>query len=553
MSTAATIAAKLILDQTDYDKGLDQASSKASSFSSKLTSVGAKMAITGGVMTAGLTTPILEGFQQITDAASDLGESTNAMKVVFGDASKFMEQFGKVSAESVGMSTADFNQMGAKTGAMLTNFGLNQEEAAKETVNLSKRAADMASIFNTDVASAMAAVQSGLRGETEPLRAYGVSLDAAAVKAKIMAMGLDTSTPELEKQAKTTAALALFYEQTSKFAGDFVNTSDQLANASRINTAEFANLSASLGTQLLPYMLEAMKFISKIIDGFKNLTPEQQKWVVGIGLLVAAIGPVLVILGTLATAIGAIIPIITAVAGVITFPLIAIILAVIAVVALFAAAWANNWGGIRDKMTPIINWLIGNFQTFLGVLGKIWSFITTYIAPVIKALAEVELAILGKAFDVIRAVFEKYILPYFETLWKTIVIVMDKMKPLTDWLNNNLAPAFSGIGEKILAAVDGLSKLADWINNTKLPDWLTGGTSLTITGTGSESSTSIRGANMDSGGSFIVPSGFPNDTFPVNVTSGEKVTVDKNGGNSAPFDYDKMALSFRDVLLQVQK
>jgi hypothetical protein len=553
MTSAATIAAKLILDQTDYDKGLNQANSKADTFASKLTSIGSKMAITGGVMTAGLTTPILEGFKQITDAASDLGESTNAMKVVFGDASKTMENFGKVSATSVGMSTADFNQMGAKTGAMLTNFGLDQETAAKETVNLSKRAADMASIFNTDVASAMAAVQSGLRGETEPLRAYGVSLDAAAVKAKILAMGLDTSTPELEKQAKATASLALFYEQTSKFSGDFANTSDQLANASRINSAEFANVAASLGTQLLPYMLEAMKFISGIIEGFKNLTPEQQKWIVGIGLLVAAIGPVLMILGTLATAIGAIIPVVTAVAGVITFPLIAIIAAVAAAIALFAVAWANNWGGIRDKTMPIINWLVGNFQTFLEVLGKIWSFITTYIAPIIKALAQVELAILGKAFDVIRAVFEKYILPYFETLWKTIVIVMDKMKPLTDWLNNNLAPAFSGIGDKILAAIDGLSKLADWINNTKLPDWLTGGTSLTITGTATESATSIRGANMASGGSFIVPSGFPNDTFPVNVTSGEKVTVDKAGTSGAPFDYDRMALSFRDALLQVQK
>ena len=504
-------------------------------------------------MTAGLTTPILEGFKQITDAASDLGESTNAMKVVFGDASKTMENFGKVSATSVGMSTADFNQMGAKTGAMLTNFGLDQETAAKETVNLSKRAADMASIFNTDVTDAMAAVQSGLRGETEPLRAYGVSLDAASVKAKILAMGLDTSTPELEKQAKATASLALFYEQTSKFSGDFAKTSDQLANASRINSAEFANVAASLGTQLLPYMLEAMKFISGIIEGFKNLTPEQQKWIVGIGLLVAAIGPVLMILGTLATAIGAIIPVVTAVVGFLGGPLIAIIAVVVAAIALFAVAWANNWGGIRDKTMPIINWLVENFKTFLEVLGKIWSFITTYIAPAIKALAQVELAILGKAFDVIRAVFEKYILPYFETLWKTIVIVMEKMKPLTDWLNNNLAPAFSGIGDKILAAIDGLSKLADWINNTKLPDWLTGGTSLTITGTATESATSIRGANMEGGGSFVVPSGFPNDTFPVNVTSGEKVTVDKAGTSSAPFDYDRMALSFRDALLQVQK
>ena len=100
--------------------------------------------------------------------------------------------------------------------------------------------------------------------------------------------------------------------------------------------------------------------------------------------------------------------------------------------------------------------------------------------------------------------------------------------------------------------------LSSAASGIKIPDWL-GGLFNQQSSWGYQSpstakvETSIRGANMASGGSFVVPSGFPNDTFPVNVTSGEKVTVDKAGTSGAPFDYDRMALSFRDALLQVQK
>jgi hypothetical protein len=725
MASAATISAKLILDQVDYNRGLDQANSKADTFASKMTSIGTKMMAVGGAMTAGMTVPIIAGFKQITDSASDLNESSNAIKVVFGEATSTLTEFGKVSGKMVGLSTSDFNQMGAATGAMLTNFGMDQKTAASETIKLTQRAADMASIFNTEVPDALAAVQSGLRGETEPLRRYGVSLDAAAIKAKIMAMGLDTSTSELEKNAKATAALALFYEQTSKFAGDFVNTSDQLANSNRILQAELTNASAALGVQLLPYILKAVEFISKLVEGFKNLTPEQQKWILILAGVVAVIGPAILIFGSLATAIGAIIPIVTAVIAVVGGPLLAILAVVIAAVALFAIAWANNWGGIRDKIMPIINWLIGNFKAFLDLLGKIGNFISTYIAPIIGSLVNVELAILKKAFDGLCELFRIFVLPYFDNLFKAIGIVQGAMKPFSDWLNSTFGPALSGIGGAIKGTVDWLNKFADTINrmptlpgwitpgsptpfeialygigeaitdltakfqgwgsraffstfednsniiggfmtdiatalgvnvteeleqqfyrlgtkigdnvlliadktqgivtifndmntkfqgwgfeaffstfedgtnmiggatidlgnlfginfsddfknkiysiagaigdvinkihdlivavsNLRLPDWLGGeGQALKIDTGGSNGSRT--GPGFASGGSFVVPSGFPNDTFPVNVTSGEKVTVDKNGGNSAPFDYDRMALSFRDVLLQVQR
>jgi len=324
MTTAATIAARLTLDKSDYDTGLKTASSQADTFSSKMSGVGKSMMGAGAVMTAGVTVPVVMGMKSIIGSASDLNEATNAANVTFGEGASIITDWGEKAATQAGLAKSEFFQMGAATGAMLQNFGLDSKEAADETINLTKRAADMASIFNTDVSDALGAVQSALRGESEPIRRYGVSMSVATIEAKALSMGLGKTTVDMTKvngimlkaegiqidyakavkkygaeslqareiaqkyketedqlaeamkggttvlsQAeKTQAGLALFYQQTDKFAGDFVNTSDELANSGRILSAELKNEAAALGAQLLPYVLKAVTFLRELIVKF---------------------------------------------------------------------------------------------------------------------------------------------------------------------------------------------------------------------------------------------------------------------------------------------
>jgi len=101
MTTAATIAAKLTLDTSDYDKGLSSASSKAdgfaSSFSSKMQNVGKSISTVGLGMTAGLTLPIVGAGVAMITAASDFEESMNAIDVVFGNSSQVLTDWYNTS------------------------------------------------------------------------------------------------------------------------------------------------------------------------------------------------------------------------------------------------------------------------------------------------------------------------------------------------------------------------------------------------------------------------------------------------------------------------
>jgi hypothetical protein len=216
--------------------------------------------ITTGILSASVFSGVgqrIAGFVgDSIKAASDLGESFNAVGLIFGDAADRIIAFGETSAEQAGLSQRAFQQLATPLGAMLKNAGLDLDLVATKTIDLTQRAADMASVFNTDVDQALAAIQAALRGEADPIERFGVSVKAVEVDARALAMTHKENVKELTNLDKALARIDLIMSQTSDTQGDFVNTSGELANASRISEARIEELQAQLGEELLPVMLE---------------------------------------------------------------------------------------------------------------------------------------------------------------------------------------------------------------------------------------------------------------------------------------------------------
>ena len=199
-------------------------------------------------------------------AASTLEESVNAVNVVFGDASDVVLEFGEDAADSVGLAASEFNQLSTTVGSLLQNFGFSASEAADETIRLTRRAADMASVFDTDVADALGAIQAALRGESEPIRRFAVSLSDAQVRAKAVALGLADTTASVDEHGKAVARLELIYEQTEQTAGDFENTSGSLANTQRRLQANLENISAEIGSALIPLATDLLNIFADLLQ-----------------------------------------------------------------------------------------------------------------------------------------------------------------------------------------------------------------------------------------------------------------------------------------------
>ena len=237
-------------------------------------------------------------------AFSDLEESINAVNVSFGAGAGAIKDFGTTAAEQVGLSNAAFNQMSVTTGALLSNFIDDEKAVAAETIKLTKRAADMASVFNTSVPDALNAVQAAIRGEMEPARRFGVMLDDMTIRSHAVEMGLAATTGEVDRQAKGIAALDLIYEQTNKTAGDFAATADSLANKQKSLAAAFEDTKAQVGEALAPAFDTLLNLAAEMLPVLENLAPAIGSVVVGFSGLLDIAGPLIGALGGIIDKLG---------------------------------------------------------------------------------------------------------------------------------------------------------------------------------------------------------------------------------------------------------
>lgn len=194
-------------------------------------------------------------------AASDLNESVSKTKVVFGDSADAVLNFSKTAARSIGLSRQQAAEAAASFGNLFTAMRIGQPPAAAMSVSLVKLAGDLASFNNTRPEDALEALRSGLVGETEPLRRYGVNINQAGLQQEALRLGLIRTVKDgLTPAAKAQASYSLILQQTRSAQGDAGRTGDQLAGQQRRLTAEWKDAEAVLGQKLLPVIVDLAHF-----------------------------------------------------------------------------------------------------------------------------------------------------------------------------------------------------------------------------------------------------------------------------------------------------
>ena len=197
-------------------------------------------------------------------AASDLEESISKVNVIFGEGAEAVRNFSETAATSLGLSQQAVLDAAGTFGTFGKAAGLGGQDLAQFNNDFTTLAADLASFNNTSPEQAIEAIGAALRGESEPLRSYGVLLNDATLKAEALELGIYDGTGALTDQQKILAAQAAIYKQTGDAQGDFQRTQEGLAGQTKIMQAQFADLQAELGKALMPVVMALLPIVADL-------------------------------------------------------------------------------------------------------------------------------------------------------------------------------------------------------------------------------------------------------------------------------------------------
>jgi hypothetical protein len=247
---------------TEFDpKGMRQANAAFAELQTSVGSLGRNFAVVGaGIVGA---TALLGNAVM---SASNFEAEFEGVNQVFKDAAGSVQAFAETASETAGLSATEALRASKTFGLFATGAGLGVESAADFSTTMVQLAGDLGSFNDVPTADALAAIQSGLMGQAEPLRQFGIFLDDARLKSALLnATGVEV-TGTLDSQQKMMAAYYAILEQTTIQQGDFVTYQDTLGNSLKTITTDFENLTAEIGMMLIPVITAAMPEIKALAD-----------------------------------------------------------------------------------------------------------------------------------------------------------------------------------------------------------------------------------------------------------------------------------------------
>lgn len=281
MARSATLSIRIVSDARQAAAGFAEAEDKVGKFTGGLD----KASVVAGGALAGIVGIGKAAF----DAASELQQAGGAVQSVFGPAAEAVNKQAAAAAQTVGLASSSYSNLAALLGSQLKGMGFAADELAPKSDELIKLGADLAATYGGTTADAVSALSSVLKGETDPIERYGVSLKQSDVNAKLAAMGASELEGQALKTATAQAALGLIADQTGSAVGAFGREADTAAGQTQRAQAEVENAKAALGEALLPIVAEAATKLSELAGIFATNKDGTAALVVVIASLAAGI------------------------------------------------------------------------------------------------------------------------------------------------------------------------------------------------------------------------------------------------------------------------
>lgn len=384
---AKDLKIRYVGDTSGVSKSVKQIDQMHSTLGSKLKSVGSAMTSAGKTATLGLTLPLVAfgkvAIDEFGEAQRGIAQTAAVLKSTGGAANVSEKQIASL-ADRIGKLSAQDNDAVRQGENLLLTFTNIQNRVGKGNDIFNQATmtlADLSAAMGSDMKSSAVQLGKALNDPTKGITALTRVGVTFTDQQKKQIEALQAAGDVAGAQKIILAELNKEFGGSAKAAGDAATPTQKLALTMK-------DLAESVGGLLAPMLQKVADVAARVADWFNNLSPSAQKLAVTIGLIAAAVGPVLLILGKLASSVGAIAGLFSEggiLASATFFPWVAIA----AAVAVLAVLIIKNWDKIKGFILPVLDAIKGAAMVVWEALKVAWTAITKAIGAAWSAIAPV--------------------------------------------------------------------------------------------------------------------------------------------------------------------
>jgi len=242
----------------------------------------------------GVISQLGKKIQEMIDEASSAMEAYNKVMVVFDENSKEANKALIDLRKNYGLTNLEASNMLGTLGNFYTALGNSKQNALLLSDATIKLAKDLSSFHNIDFNTVMENLQSGLTGQGEALKKYGIILNETILSQRALADG--KKWEGLSEAEKAFYRLKVITEQSKNAIGDYARTQDSWANSMRRISAIVDDIKLSIGKMFIDFLLpiinnfmpglvlagKTIANIFSIIGGVLKLVIESAFYIVGV-------------------------------------------------------------------------------------------------------------------------------------------------------------------------------------------------------------------------------------------------------------------------------
>lgn len=252
MAKSEQIKYAFVGDATSLRKATEQASNHLTSFQ--------KVAKKTFQAVSGLR--IADVFASSVKESLNYIENLNLFNVAMGDSIDLGREFVNTMSEIYGMDPSNIMAAAGNFYQLTSAVGATKEASEVMSLQLTKAANDISSLFNVDIQTVVENLSSGIRGLSRAVVKYGMDIRATTLQATAASLGISEKVATMSEADREGLRYITMMKQASNVMGDFAKTIESPANQLRIFKEQMTQLGRAIGNFFLPVLQSTLPYIN---------------------------------------------------------------------------------------------------------------------------------------------------------------------------------------------------------------------------------------------------------------------------------------------------